>query len=180
MALQSSGPISIGDIQAEFGGTNPASFSEYYRGGPYVPNSLVNAAIPTSGLIGLGDFHGSANEISQSFTLTAGQTQAAGKIGIDTFGYANGIILQANVGSISPIVFDGVTIRGLFGTNFALNIYFLGNHIGSPAFTSITINGATLFSADATSVFAEPSTVYSWLRNSGFSNGGVYAGIITK
>jgi hypothetical protein len=30
MALQSSGPISLGNIQTEFGGTNPTGLSEYY------------------------------------------------------------------------------------------------------------------------------------------------------
>ena len=33
MALQSSGAISLSDIQTEFGGGNPISLSEYYRGG---------------------------------------------------------------------------------------------------------------------------------------------------
>lgn len=59
MALQSSGAISLSDLQTEFGGSNPISMSEYYRGGSYVPNlSASNASIPTSGSISLGDFYG--------------------------------------------------------------------------------------------------------------------------
>lgn len=42
MALPTSGPISFSQLQAEFGGANPISLSEYYRGGSYVP-----ATIPT-------------------------------------------------------------------------------------------------------------------------------------
>jgi len=49
MALQSSGAISLADIQTEFGGTNPISLSEYYSKG--------NA--PASGEIQLAaDFYG--------------------------------------------------------------------------------------------------------------------------
>lgn len=40
MALQSSGAISFSDIQTEFGGSNPISYSEYYKGGTYVPTTV--------------------------------------------------------------------------------------------------------------------------------------------
>ena len=49
MTLQSSGPISLGDIQAEFGGSNPISLSEYYG---------VAEGVPAQGAIGLADFYG--------------------------------------------------------------------------------------------------------------------------
>ena len=57
-------PISIGQIQTEFGGTNPAAISEYYAGGLYTAAGSVGfplgvqTAIPTSGVISLGIFHG--------------------------------------------------------------------------------------------------------------------------
>lgn len=51
MALQTSGAISLNDIQAEFGGTNPASLSEYYG---------ADTGIPTSGTISMGDFYGAS------------------------------------------------------------------------------------------------------------------------
>lgn len=37
MALQTSGPISIGDLRTEFGDTGSSSLSEFYRGGSLVP-----------------------------------------------------------------------------------------------------------------------------------------------
>lgn len=53
MPLQSTGPISLSDIQGEFDGTAPISLSEYYG---------VHAALPTSGTIHLAaDFYGLAN-----------------------------------------------------------------------------------------------------------------------
>ncbi len=48
MPLPSSGTISLSSIALEFGGTAPHSISEYYRGGAFVANTLINAAIPTS------------------------------------------------------------------------------------------------------------------------------------
>lgn len=44
MTLQSSGAISLSQVQSEFGGSNPVSMSEYYRGGSYVPTSVTQAA----------------------------------------------------------------------------------------------------------------------------------------
>ena len=64
MALPSSGAISLGDIQTEFGGTNPISMSEYYRGGSFVTDN--NTDVPTSGTIAFDDFYGGVNQ----FTLT--------------------------------------------------------------------------------------------------------------
>lgn len=49
MVLQSSGPISLSDIQSEFNGSNPISISEYYG---------ADAALPDSGTISIGDFYG--------------------------------------------------------------------------------------------------------------------------
>lgn len=63
MALQSSGnPISLGDIQNEFGGSNPINISEYYRGGTYVPDTAANSDIPTDNTIKLSDFYGGNGE----------------------------------------------------------------------------------------------------------------------
>lgn len=48
--LQGSGAISLGDIQTTMGGASPASISEYYRGGAYVPSSkTVTTREPASG-----------------------------------------------------------------------------------------------------------------------------------
>lgn len=44
MTLQTSGAISLSQVQSEFGGANPISMSEYYRGGSYVPTTVGGAA----------------------------------------------------------------------------------------------------------------------------------------
>ena len=48
MALQTSGAISLLNLQNEFGGSNPISISEYYRGGGLVPSTTTTYQ-PASG-----------------------------------------------------------------------------------------------------------------------------------
>ena len=55
--------VSFSSLQTEFGGTNPISLSEYYRGGAYVPTGTATSAtdgtaISTSGPIRVGMFRG--------------------------------------------------------------------------------------------------------------------------
>lgn len=45
MALQTSGPISFADLQAEFGGSHPIGLNEYYRGGAYVPAQITETTV---------------------------------------------------------------------------------------------------------------------------------------
>lgn len=44
MALQSSGAISLSQLQGEYGGSNPISMSEYYRNGGLVPNAITSSS----------------------------------------------------------------------------------------------------------------------------------------
>lgn len=43
MTLQTSGAISLSQVQSEFGGSNPISMSEYYRGGANVPTTVTGS-----------------------------------------------------------------------------------------------------------------------------------------
>ena len=82
MALQSSGTITMAQIQTEFGGSNPISINEYYRGGSYVPNTSTNSGIPTSGTIDMADFYGGANFSPDLVsTVTCGISSASNKSG---------------------------------------------------------------------------------------------------
>lgn len=73
MTLQTSGPISLGNLASQFGGSAPHSLGEYYKNGSLAPNltySNYNSGlsgyhipnVPTSGSISLTDFYG-ANEL---------------------------------------------------------------------------------------------------------------------
>lgn len=65
MTLPSSGPLSLSDIQGEFGGSNPIGMNEYYAGGGLVPSGTTGTygAVPTSGQISVQNFYGTSNYI---------------------------------------------------------------------------------------------------------------------
>lgn len=62
--LPGSGAISFSDLQTTFGGANPISLSEYYRGGSYVP-SAISYSNYTTGISG-----GYTNNVPTSGTLS--------------------------------------------------------------------------------------------------------------
>jgi len=66
MALPGSGALSFSAIQTEFGGSNPISLSEYYRGGAYVRGQA--STVPTSGAISLSNFYGTSATIVLAIT----------------------------------------------------------------------------------------------------------------
>lgn len=83
MVLQTSGPISLLDIQNEFGGVDPISITEYYGAG----------GAPSSGTISLADFYGR----SLTFFVRMGTsgTDTAGGIALDS---ANNIYTASTTG----------------------------------------------------------------------------------
>lgn len=60
MPIPGSGQISFADLRNEFGGGNPVYISDYFRGGPRVPNTGTNAGIPTSGIVYLSQYRGAS------------------------------------------------------------------------------------------------------------------------
>jgi len=60
MTLQSSGAISLADVQTEFGGSNPIGINEYYG---------VASGVPASGTISLYDFYGKSAGGGFDFSL---------------------------------------------------------------------------------------------------------------
>lgn len=106
MALPSSGPISIGDIQAEFGGSNPASLSEYYG---------VAAGVPTSGTISISDFYGASSAVNLQLLVDGAK---GGDAQSGTGGYAarsawvgtvpSGTVLTCAAGSAGRANLNGV------------------------------------------------------------------------
>lgn len=68
MTLPSSGPISLSQVQAEFGGANPISLSEYYVGGVYTTSNNTN--VPSAGLIKLAnDFYGAVKGVQLAYEI---------------------------------------------------------------------------------------------------------------
>lgn len=70
MAIQSSGSISLSDIQTEFGGSNPISLSEYYQNASPDLVTENNTNVPNTGNpIDISDFYGA--ELSFPYTFDA-------------------------------------------------------------------------------------------------------------
>ena len=70
-------PISLSQIQTEFGGSNPISISEYYNGGPYITHNVNALApnVPSSGPIKLSNFYGAAKLFDVIFDITRSSSQ---------------------------------------------------------------------------------------------------------
>ena len=142
MALQSSGPIALSEIAAEFGGSAPHALSEYYGDG--------NA--PSSGEIQLAaDFYGTSSNIAQ-FTITAGQFVQKQNLVETGFKNSTGLGGSLNYGSTSgTITFANRTIVGLFIVDDAalsnqtrLNVVFNGTSNACLLYTSPSPRDATL------------------------------------
>ena len=72
MSIPLTGPVTLAQLQIEFGGTDPVSLDEYYRGGAFVPNTTRNASIPTSGAISLEEFRGSSKTTTVTYAIIGG------------------------------------------------------------------------------------------------------------
>lgn len=89
MTLQSSGAISLSQIQSEFGGSNPIGLAEYYRGGSLVPSHGNTSGIPSSGTISFNQFYGKSAQspTDNSFSGVLANTQPAlNKYGVARYG----------------------------------------------------------------------------------------------
>lgn len=122
MALQTSGSISLLNIQGEFGGTNPISISEYYRNGGFVTSNNNN--VPTTGQISFNQFYGAVKQFA--FTITSNQTNAnlrslafsAGWNGIDPLvaTISSGVYISS-----TSVTIPALTIDGAFPSGVVLN-----------------------------------------------------------
>jgi hypothetical protein len=70
-------PISLDNVQTEFGGINPIEIAEYYAGGSYVPATI--SGIPASGQIGLQDFY-NKTKIIYTITVNLAPSNAVGTL----------------------------------------------------------------------------------------------------
>ena len=113
MALQSSGQISLDNVQTEFGGTNPINIDEYYRGGSLVPNTPANSNIPTSGTIAMDDFYGGTASSTPTYNVSVNNTSInegnATTVTVTTANVPNGTELYYRVSGTVENYFVGVS-----------------------------------------------------------------------
>lgn len=115
MALQTSGAITLAEIQTEFGGANPISMSEYYAGGAYVPSGTTgtNGAVPTSGQISFSQFYGTSDFVMPTITL-GNHTLTITSDDVDPITASIYFILQTGgnaIGTSSSTALDGGVVE---------------------------------------------------------------------
>lgn len=114
-------PVSFSSIQAEFGGSNPISMSEYYRGGANVPtgqttSSTDGVAISTGGSIRVGMFRGLTKTVANPLNIISGPTTASGTGGSFTDGdtvvvFTESIFMNVG-GGVAPYTFTWTYVSG--------------------------------------------------------------------
>lgn len=148
-ALQSSGAITLAQVQSEFGGSNPISMSEYYRGGSYVPSHGGTTGIPTSGQISMSQFYGKQDENPQptywQATLGTGNFSL---IASTSYGYSTYIFTYGSLSDITPTV--GTQLNGSSHATAGCTIVYLSwtyDTKSNVASVGIYIQGKALTSA---------------------------------
>ena len=154
MPLQSSGAISLSDIQTEFGGTNPISMSEYYRGGAYVTDN--NTGVPTSGTIDIGDFYGAVNQFSYTFSSSTQEVDLNSTLTTAGWNGSDPVVVTINSGVYlwsDSTSTGGLTVSSAFNGLLTItnNGYIIGRggdagQAGGPALVN-NATGVTLTNA---------------------------------
>lgn len=146
MPLQSSGAISLLNIQGEFGGSsNNIAISNYYRGGSNVPNTTVNNSIPTSGQIQFDDFYGgTALSADNQIAFSVQQYSVGSGKNVFTVRGANsslsdGSLTTNNLNSYTVI--EANKIYPDSGNVFGFSITFSGTGNGYNAYTTGLVRG---------------------------------------
>jgi hypothetical protein len=70
MPLQSTGVISLSNIQTEFGGTNPISLSEYYQNAASGYTSGISGIPNGGGVISISNFYGKSKNVSPPYSTS--------------------------------------------------------------------------------------------------------------
>ncbi len=184
MALASSGQLKFSELQTEFGGENPISFSEYYGGGTIIGLSAGNSGrvitnVPLTGRIKMSNFHGAAKGTASSSSADVTITISGGN-GYLTHGYDS--IASTTIGSIasgSATTYDGATIKVLrerrtqdLKTNVISGRGFEVVLSGTRAqgfFTSIDVGSQNLTSSSATHTQSDGNTKWVWANSSAYT-----------
>lgn len=177
MTLQTSGQITLNNIQTEFGGSNPISFSEYYAGGANVPagSTGTNGAIPSSGAISLSNFYGtSVNTLTTGGDFySAGGGKGSAFHTLFTYGFTPGSTVYGNY----------VDYGGFYSIAYASIGTFIGKaRVGGVLRTVSELKYQVLSSEDSSSGFSERKLVIRIAANvSGtaytpYINGSSFAG----
>ena len=149
MTLPNSGALALSQIQSEFGGSNPISLSEYYRGGSLVPSHGNTTGIPSSGTISISQFYGKSN--TAPIPTSYNYQMQAGNGGV-SYGYSAVQVL--NFGSLQnnpqPVAFSNGfnptwdAVRD-FNSKGATDFFIIANgQLPDSGWTSLSISGTSI------------------------------------
>jgi hypothetical protein len=126
--------VNFGSLQTEYGGSNPISFSEYYRGGSFVLAHPGNASLAASGAISVSAFFNQSKRWIVAVTISASTTN----FNLRTF-------LDSTYGDYSSIPTDvTVTINSgvvVYSTSTSTPAFDTGNGWESSSTITIVNNG---------------------------------------
>ena len=152
MTLQASGAIALSQIQAELGGANPISLSEYYRGGAYTGGN--NTSVPTGGAISLSNFYGAGN----TFELVYSNSSATSTFAAPASATADTITIAWSgaydqTGSIQDPIVTGAGFSAIDDYSFTVTQFedtangrghiswYNGAAAGRNPFTAVSVSG---------------------------------------
>jgi len=166
MTLQTSGAISLGNIQTEFGGSNPISMSEYVKGGSYVPSTATNTNIPsTTSNMSFSKFYGgSVVSYLDTQTVTVGsRVVGGGPGGINTvYSGFSGFLSTGSITDGTSNLYSGASILELnYNTNTGTGNYIsfsVEGLVSNSGWTNIIIGGVSFARADAIYTLSGGST----------------------
>lgn len=144
MTLQATGPISLTNLQTEFGGTPPVELGEFYQGS----NPLIQPPVPTSGTLSLGNFLDAKTNAKgnvtlagtgsgTSFTFVDNQEDANRHFVVVMARYSSGSTPAQNIPTINGIACQTITnIRSSVGAGSGTaGVYTLKMPTGTGVFT---------------------------------------------
>ena len=155
MTLPTSGPLSLSDIQTEFGGSNPISLDEYYAGGSYVPAGTTgtNGAVPSSGTISINNFYGTTSAL-ETHTMTIGLSGSV-------WGFQTG-----SFGALSPTtssIYGGATVNRISATAISDQTFFgINGVVSNSGWSTIIINGTSFSRTAASFSTAGGISIWTW------------------
>lgn len=140
MTLPASGPLSLSDIQGEFGGTAPTSLSEYYAGGTYVSTGTngTYGPVPSTGAISVRDFYGTSNAFLPTGMIIPYNSTAAIPTGFTQFTAANDRSIIGAGSSYAVGATGGSSSMSISGTTTTQ-----GGHIGPGATATYSYQAGT-------------------------------------
>lgn len=148
MTLQSSGAISLADVQTEFGGSNPIGINEYYG---------VAAGIPASGTISLNNFYGkSASPAFAWTTYIMGYSNTIGQY-LSADSYFGNIVTPGS--GASPVTFQISITLTPSGGGALLELY-IGGSIASTWSGNTYVSSVTSFGSSSLQFRSYLSTGY--------------------